>query len=170
MAKVKERWRQVPGFPDYDVSNLGKIRTWKSGKPVMMKIRIGSDGYPRVTIQDSKGLKKVCRVHVLTARAFLGPARGRLVRHKSRSKKAALSNIEYGSYMDNHRDKYRDGTDQRGEKNSQAELTKKHARQIYKLKGKMTQKEISETFGISRQAVSDIHRRITWSEVNKIKT
>jgi len=103
----------------------------------------------------------------MVARAFLGPARNRLVRHKTKSKSPALKNLEYGSYMDNHKDKYRDGTDQRGEKNSQAELTKSHARQIYKLKGTYTQQEIAEMFGVSRQAVSDIHRGITWTGVTK---
>ncbi|MHC4434247.1 MAG: NUMOD4 domain-containing protein [Planctomycetota bacterium] len=168
--KRKERWRQIPGFPDYDVSDLGRVRTWKSGgKPSLMKTRPGNDGYPRVTLQNAKGQKRVQRVHILVARSFLGTARGRLVGHKSRSKKAALSNLEYGSYMDNHRDKYRDGTDQRGEKNSQAELIRKHAKQIYKLKGKMTQQEIADSFGVSRQAVSDIHRGITWARVTGAK-
>ena len=167
MARArKERWRQAPGYPDYDVSDLGRVRSWKAGsRPKLMKQRPGSDGYPRVTLQNAKGEKKVERTHLLVARAFLGPARGRLVRHKSTSYSPKLSNLEYGSYMDNHKDKYRDGTDQRGEKNSQAELIRKHAKQIYRLKGKKTQREIAERFGVSRQAVSDIHRGITWAEV-----
>lgn len=162
----QERWRQVPGYPDYDVSDKGRVRSWLSGRKKLMKLRTGSgaDNYPRVTLQNAKGEKKVERVHLLVARAFLGPARGRLVRHKSKSKSPAVSNIEYGSYMDNHNDKYRDGTDQRGEKNSQAELTKTHAKQILKMKGKYTQQEIAEMYGISRQAVSDIHRGITWGD------
>ncbi len=167
--KPQERWRQVRGFPDYDVSDKGRVRTWKSKKPILMKVRPGSDGYPRITIQNHRGQKKVKRVHILVARAFLGPARGRLVRHKSKSKSAAVTNIEYGSYMDNHRDKYRDGTDQRGEKNSQAELIRKHAKEIYKLKGRFTQKEIAAMFGVSRQAVSDIHRGVTWARVTGAK-
>lgn len=172
MARArKERWRQVPGYPDYDISDLGRVRTWKSGgkKPKLMKTREGNDRYPRVTLQNARGQKKVERVHLLTARAFLGPARGRVVRHKSKSMSPALKNLEYGTFLDNKNDKYRDGTDQRGEKNSQAELIKKHAKQIYKLKGKQTQQEIADTFGISRQAVSDIHRGITWSRVTRAK-
>lgn len=170
MARTKkERWRQIPGYPDYDISEKGRVRTWKSGKPVLMKTRPGDDTYPRVTLQDAKGKKKVERVHLLTARAFLGAARGRLVRHRSKSKSPSVTNLEYGTYMDNHRDKYRDGTDQRGEKNSQAELIKKHAKQVYKLKGKLTQQEIADRFGVSRQAVSDIHRGVTWSRVTGAK-
>jgi len=171
MAKArKERWRSAPGYPDYDISDLGRVRSWKTGRARLMKTRPGTtDGYPRVTLQNSKGSKRVERVHLLVARAFLGPARGRLVRHKTKSKRAALKNLEYGTYMDNHRDKYRDGTDQRGEKNSQAELIRRHAKQIFKLKGKKTQQEIADEFGVSRQAVSDIHRGITWARVTGAK-
>ena len=168
--KRKERWRSIPGYPDYDISDLGRVRSWKGGgKPKLMRTRPGDDTYPRVTLQNAKGKKKVERVHLLTARAFLGPARGRLVRHKSKSKSPALRNLEYGTHMDNHKDKYRDGTDQRGEKNSKAELIKKHAKQIYRLKGKETQQEIADQFGVSRQAVSDIHRGVTWARVTGAK-
>lgn len=164
--KPKERWRQIRGYKDYDVSDLGRVRSWKGGKVRIMKTRRGSDGYPRVTLQDSAGNKKVERVHLLVARAFHGPAKGRLVRHKDGKKWRALaSNLEYGSYLDNKLDKHRHGTDQVGERNSQAELIRRHAKQIYRLKGKYTQKEIAEMFGVSRQAVSDIHRGITWANV-----
>ena len=168
--KPSERWRQVPGYKDYDVSDLGRVRSWKGGKSRLMKTRKGSDGYPRVTLQDAAGKKKVERVHLLVARAFLGPARGRLVRHKDGNKaRPRLTNLEYGTFLDNSDDKHKHGTDQVGERNSQAELVKKHAREIFKLKGKYTQKEIAEMFGISRQAVSDIHRGITWAKSSGAK-
>lgn len=162
---TKERWRPIPGYSHYDVSDMGRVRTWSSGNAKLMKVKVGMDGYPRITLQDKSGKKKVKRVHNLVARAFIGPSRGRLVRHKSRSKKASLSNLEYGNHRDNHNDKYRDGTDQLGEKNSKAILINKQVREIYKLKGKMSQSLIAEMYGISRQAVSDIHRGATWSEV-----
>ena len=168
--KPSERWRQVPGYKDYDVSDLGRVRSWKGGKSRLMKTRKGGDGYPRVTLQSVAGVKKVERVHLLVARAFLGPARGRLVRHKDGNKaRPKLTNLEYGTFLDNSEDKHKHGTDQVGERNSQAELVKKHARQIFKLKGKYTQQEIAEMFGISRQAVSDIHRGITWAKSSGAK-
>ena len=165
MPKPKERWRSSEEFPNYDVSDKGRVRTWFSGKPRLMKIRYGSDGYPRVTLQDKFGNKRVERVHILIAKAFLNGRRNDIVRHKTRSKRASLDNLEYGSYMDNHKDKYRDGTDQRGERNSQSQLIADHAKEIYSLKGKKTQSEIAYAFDVSRQAVSDIHRGITWSHL-----
>lgn len=168
--KPKERWRQISGYPDYDVSTLGRVRSWKTGKPRIMKTRQGSDGYIRVTLQNDRGIKNVERVHLLVARSFIGPARGMLVRHQDgKAKNPKLSNLEYGTYLDNKLDKHRHGTDQVGERNSQAELIEKQVKQVWKLKGKMTQREIADMFGMSRQAVSDIHRGITWTHVTRKK-
>lgn len=165
-----ERWRQIPGYSDYDVSDLGRVRTWKHGRLKFMKTRRGQDGYVRVTLQSSDGEKKVERVHILVARAFIGPAKGRLVRHQDgKTSNPKLSNLEYGTYLDNKLDKHRHGTDQVGERNSQAELIPKHVKQIWRLKGELPQKEIAEMFGVSRQAVSDIHRGITWTHITKPK-
>lgn len=170
----KERWRQIPGCSWYDVSSLGRVRTWKptskTGKAraraKLMKLRKDSDGYWRVTLQSDAGKKVVKRIHILVARAFLGPARGRLVLHKNgKNTDNKLSNLEYGSYQDNNDDKYSHGTHGMGEQNSQASLTRKKVKEIYRLKGRMTQVEIAKKFRISRQAVSDIHRGETWAEV-----
>lgn len=170
VKKPKERWRQAPGYPDYDVSSIGRVRSWKGGKQKIMKTRLGSDGYVRVTLQNGEGKKSVERVHLLVARAFIGPAKGLLVRHQDgKAKNPKLSNLEYGTYLDNKRDKHRHGTDQVGERNSQAELIEKQVKQVLKLKGELTQKEIANMFGMSRQAVSDIHRGITWSHLTKTR-
>jgi hypothetical protein len=174
----KERWRQIPDFNWYDVSSLGRIRSWKPDhpsqkkartKPKIMRTRLDRDNYPRITLQDDKGKKRVVRIHNLVARAFLGPAKGRLVLHKKNKRgKAHLENLEYGSYEDNNDDKYISGTHQMGENNSRAEVTKKQAKEIYRLKGKMTQMKIAERYDVSRQAVSDIHRGITWAEATGV--
>lgn len=171
----KERWRQISGFSWYDVSSEGRVRTWKPDRPSqkrarktpkIMKLRKDRDGYLRVTLTDDDGKKKVMRIHIMVARAFLGPAKGRLVLHKKNKRdKPCLSNLEYGSYEDNTDDKYISGTHQMGERNSRAEINRKQAKEIWRLKGKSTQTEIAEVYDISRQAVSDIHRGITWAEV-----
>lgn len=135
-----------------------------------MKTRIGKDGYPRVTLQDADGKKVVERVHLLVAEEFLGPARGRIVRHLDGNRKNPdLSNLEYGTFQENSDDKYFHGTAQVGEQNSQALLSKKEVNEIRRLyrqrsggRRKYTQAEIGAMFQISRQAVSDIVRGKTW--------
>jgi predicted XRE-type DNA-binding protein len=135
-----------------------------------MRLRIGKDGYPRVTLQDGAGNKVVERVHLLVAEEFLGPARGRIVRHlDGRRDNPRLQNLEYGTMQENSDDKYFHGTAQVGEQNSQALLTEKEVREIRRMYKQRrggrrcyTQKEIGERFKISRQAVSDIVRGKTW--------
>ncbi len=63
-------------------------------------------------------------------------------------------------------DKYIHGTHGMGERNTQALLSEKERNKILRLKDEMTQQEIADEYGISRQAVSDIHRGITWAHVH----
>lgn len=156
----------------YEVSDLGRVRTYKGKnqyaaprtKPKLMRQRIGSEGYKRVTLQNKKGEKQVVSVHLLVARAFLGRAGGRVVRHRDgKPSNPTLTNLEYGSQSENSKDKLRHGTDARGDKNASALLNEREVRKILQLKGRKTQLQIADQFGISRQAVSDIHRGITWT-------
>ncbi len=172
---MAETWKKIPGYPGYEISDLGRIRSYKGvnqnsprrKNPRLMKQRIADDGYPRVTIQNKDGKKVVRQVHLLVARAFLGPANGRVVLHKDgKPRNRKLSNLCYGSHQRNMDDKYAHGTHGLGEKNTQALLTERERNQILQLKGQMTQQEIADKYGVARQTVSDIHRGITWSHVH----
>lgn len=171
--RPRERWRPAPGFPSYEVSDRGRVRTYKGvnqhagprKKPRIMRQRVGRDGYMRVTLQDREGVKRVIAVHLLVARAFLGrPGGGLVVRHRDGDRgNPALSNLEYGTEKENSADKLKHGTDARGERNASALLSCDEVEEIVDMRGRMTQQEIADIYGISRQAVSDIHRGITWS-------
>lgn len=172
---MAESWKKIPGYPGYDVSDRGRTRSYKGvnqnapsrTRPRLMKQRIADDGYPRVTLQNKEGRKVVRQVHLLVARAFLGPANGRIVLHKDgKPSNPRLTNLRYGSHQANMNDKYAHGTHGMGEQNTQALLSQKERTQILRLKGQMTQQEIADKYGIARQTVSDIHRRITWDHVH----
>lgn len=134
-----------------------------------MRQREGKDGYMRVTLQNKAGKKEVIATHLLVGRAFLAKpgddAEGRMVvRHKDGNRKhPKLANLEYGTEKENSKDKLRHGTDARGERNASSLLSEDEVHEVLELKGLWTQQEIADEFGISRQAVSDIHRGITWS-------
>lgn len=138
-----------------------------------MRQRVGKDGYMLVTLQNKKGKKEVIATHLLVGRAFLtkpkapkggGWAGRQVVRHKDGVRKhPRLSNLEYGTEKDNSKDKLRHGTDARGERNASSLLSEDEVDEVLEMKDLMTQQEIADEFGISRQAVSDIHRGITWA-------
>lgn len=69
MGKVKEIWEPVKGFPDYSVSNLGRVISRRTSKEKF----IGSvlpDGYIRVALS-SETAKRQVDVHKLVAETFI---------------------------------------------------------------------------------------------------
>jgi len=63
-----EEWRQIIDYPDYYISNLGNIKSFKRGKEKILKQSNGKDGYFVITIGINK---KQFRVHRLIAKHFL---------------------------------------------------------------------------------------------------
>jgi hypothetical protein len=96
---MEEIWKDIEGFPDYQVSNLGRVKSFKCGKE---KILNGSKqkGYMFVVLSENKMVKHK-PVHRLVAIAFLGK-NSMLVNHKDGNKlNNLLSNLEYVSNREN---------------------------------------------------------------------
>lgn len=69
MGKVKESWETVIGFPDYSVSNLGRVISRRTSKEKF----IGSvlpDGYIQVALCSEESTRKV-NIHKLVAETFI---------------------------------------------------------------------------------------------------
>ena len=68
--KLKETWKVINGFPDYEVSTFGNVRNVKTKK--MLKPFIGNKQKPylRVNLYNN-GKSQFLYVHVLVAKAFL---------------------------------------------------------------------------------------------------
>jgi len=151
-----DTWRDIPGFPDYQASDRGRVRSRKSGAwQVLCQTPHRGNGYlvvsPRVD-----GHYVTRSVHRLIARAFFGEAAGRDVNHINGDKHDnRLENLEYLSRGENHRHAYRTGLrDAVGRK-----LTDDEVRHIAALRGRATQSEIARLFGVSRSIIGRIHNR-----------
>lgn len=67
---MKEEWKKVEGFEDYEVSNLGNVKSLKFGKQRILKPGLDRYNYYQVAFsQDKKQSTK--QVHKLVAIAFL---------------------------------------------------------------------------------------------------
>ena len=67
-----EIWKDIENYEDYEISNLGIIRSKK--RSIIMKQRLHWTGYPIVgfrKIVDGKSKMKIFRVHRLLASAFI---------------------------------------------------------------------------------------------------
>lgn len=107
----QEEWRPIPGFDGYEVSNLGRVMSYKTGKPRLRKICMNDDGYLHVGLSRDDGpITK--KVQGLVMRAFAGPLpEGMHTRHLDGNKlNNALSNLSYGTPVENAADQRRHGT------------------------------------------------------------
>lgn len=64
-----EYWRPIPGYEEYEVSNLGRVRSLKFGKIRILKPS-KTRGYLHVTLFKD-GIRKIFKVHRLVAMAFI---------------------------------------------------------------------------------------------------
>ena len=68
----QEIWKPVAGFEgQYEVSSLGRVRSIKFGRNLIMKVRINKSRYLSVDL--SNGVRTTRMVHNLVAEAFFGP-------------------------------------------------------------------------------------------------
>lgn len=104
-------WKTIGGFEDYEVSESGQVRSFKSGKAKVLKGSIHTGGYSQVVLWRD-GEKSTQAVHRLVANAFLGPRPdGMQVRHlDGNPANSHVSNLAYGTPSENMQDKHLHGT------------------------------------------------------------
>lgn len=64
----KERWQQIEGYDNYQISSLGRVRNTITG--IILKPRYRG-GYTRVVLYDSEHKKKQYNIHYLVASAYI---------------------------------------------------------------------------------------------------
>lgn len=107
-VRLTEEWRVIEDFPNYEVSNFGRIRNRSSGQ--ILKPGLGGVGYFTVSLYKNK--KPVTNnIHQLVADAFLGKkSKGMTVNHIDGNKRNNhVSNLEIIAYRDNIRHAYENG-------------------------------------------------------------
>lgn len=172
-----EQWLPIDGFPGYEVSNLGRVRTWRDFRgnpfgrntPHILKLRRNAKrgNYLAIDlVRDRKYHRKL--IHSLVLNAFVGPKpEGMECRHLDGDPgNAKVSNLAWGTPTQNHADKRCHGTSNAGSRNPMAKLTAQDVRSIRELsKTGMSQRLIAKQFGISQPAVSNVLTNHRWSEI-----
>ena len=93
-----ERWRAVPGWPGYQASSMGRVRSARG----VLAPRPDGDGYLRVTLYRA-GRRKTFGVHQLVMLAHAGPPE--VLHGPGGRQDNRLANLRYGSRLENERDK-----------------------------------------------------------------
>ena len=156
-----EDFRTIPGFPDYEVSNLGNVRSYKRKRPKLLKSRKWERNYRVVSLRrDNEYHTRL--VHILVMLTFVGPKpEGQCVRHLDGDpSNNALTNLAYGTLSENQRDRIEHKT--YGMKLNVRKV--KIIRGLSKCGFKRTR--LAEMFGVSRTAIHRILRQQTWANID----
>lgn len=112
---MKETWKIIENFTNYEISNLGHVRNIKTGR--ILKPRIAGNGYYNVMLKsDIDGKFYNCYIHRLVALAFISnPNNYKEVNHKDELKNNNTVenlewcdrqyNVNYGTAMIRHAEK-----------------------------------------------------------------
>lgn len=170
-----EEWRPIAGWEDrYEVSSLGNVRRISPGRgatvgKVLTTRLFGSKGskYPAVNLY-RPGYSKGYYVHILVARAFLGPTPiGKEINHKDLVKtNPRLDNLEFLTHRENADHASQGGVIHKGENHWNSKITEEDVRAIRRLSAEgMSYKDISDKYPLSIEAIGRITLGKSWKHV-----
>lgn len=163
---LSERWLPVPGWEGwYEVSDLGRIRGLKT-HTILRPVPRNRYGHMKVSLT-RPGARQYASVGRVVALAFLGaPPPGQQVRHgPGGASDNRLVNLCYGTPQENAKDKLRDGTHARGERQGAAKLTWPAVREIRRRHSAgETRRTLADAYAVSIPNIDRIIRGETWRE------
>ncbi len=106
----KEEWKKIPGFPRYEVSDRGRIRS-DFGKGKILKPSLNDRGYHKIGLS-VEGKRYTRKIHRLVLEAFVGPCpEGMECSHLDGKKtNNRLGNLEWATQWENDAMKFLHGT------------------------------------------------------------
>ena len=176
---MTEEWRDIPGYPGYQVSDQGRVRSLDrviahprggqhSRKGKVLKPWIDHWGYPKIAL----GTMVRGFVHRFVLLAFVGPAPdGHQAHHCDHDKQNnCIENLLWVTPSDNTCYAYEAGIKTaptfKGEKHPQSKLTREEVVDIRKLvAGGHTKSSVARKFGVHNTHVGKIVRRERWGHV-----
>jgi hypothetical protein len=172
----QEEWRQMVGFPGYEISNKGRARslnrvinTERGSVNLRGKVlKKGVDAYGYITYCPSiNGKNRTVKAHRAVLQAFVGECPdGFQCRHLNGDKQDnRLENLAWGTAKQNRRDQVKHGTEVNGERHHASVLTEEIVLECRRLSSVETVQQLANRFGITKGSMSDAIRGKTWSHL-----
>lgn len=164
-------WRSIPGWPEYEVSDAGRVRRivpGRRGSPAgELKPTLFKCGYFVVTLCALPRIRKRY-VHELVCESFHGPKPS--PRHEVGHRDGVYTNnvkdnVRWVTRKENCDDSDRHGTRLRGDRQNGAKLTAEDVRAIRQRLDCEQQKIIAEAYGVSPSTIQHIAAGNTWRHV-----
>lgn len=175
---IPDGFRVIPGYLRYAIDENGtvlsvcingggwrKTRRWENAK--CMAFITDAFGYHRVSlIHDAKA--KLIPVHTLVLTTFFAPRPdGMVCRHLDGNKtNNHVSNLAWGTPLENSSDRFLHGTDNQGEKCYKAKLTNADVLEIrQRAANGESLRNIAKDFPVVWTGIQKIVRRETWKHI-----
>lgn len=175
---MKERWKLIENFPDYEVSNLARIRSWKRKKPRILHPHLNNRGYyrQRLHYDTNDGSNKQVLVHRLVAEAWVkNPFNLPEINHIDFNTKNNLpKNLEFCERSGNIRHSFKGGRMQKtydrlkalcGEKCNLSKLTTDIVIDIKT--SPLSYRALADKYNISRSHVWNLKAGKRWKHLNE---
>lgn len=152
--------RKIPGFSGYFASESGEVFSVKRGTGAPVRLRpITKKGYLVLRLRSDDGRLVERPLHRLVAMAFYGYAGDMVVRHLDDNRmNNHLSNLAYGSNMDNVLDALRNGRIKRLGVSIMDEITIDWFKQMWEMQTSINR--IAFIFGVGTSVVSNMAKRL----------
>lgn len=162
---MDEIWKPVPDYPAYEVSNFGRVKSFKQGKQRILK-PILKYGYFYVMLYKVNKSKQIS-VHRLVAQLFIPNLDNKPeINHIDGNKQNNhVSNLEWCTSSENERHAVVIGLIKRGEEHHKAKLTNQQARYIRDNPDGLSQQKLGKIFGVEQTTIGLIQRGETYKHV-----
>lgn len=173
---MEAEWRAIKGFPKYEVSNTGDVRSFvkfSSGKILRQSMRV--NGYKFVGLITSKNNRKHLSVHRIVIENFKPEkiSEGLQCNHINGVKTDnRIENLEWVTASENTRHAYRMGLIKRvegvgcvGSKNHKSKLTESDVILIREMAKTASHRRIATKYNICHTTIDSIVNRITWKHI-----
>jgi len=167
MQSYKEIWKDIPNYEGvYQVSNIGRVKSLKSGEEKLLKPQKHRDGYMQVGLY-KEGVGKLFKVHRLVMLAFVSESDLQVNHINGIKTDNHLENLEYCTGSQNIKHAFNTGLHVpiKGEKHGRSKLTRACVERIKYGHQGMTQKEIAKIYGITQTQVSRIRLGRLWNHI-----
>jgi dTDP-4-dehydrorhamnose 3,5-epimerase-like enzyme len=163
-----EMWRPITGYESlYEVSTFGRVRK-KEGEAVAIS---NSQRNSKIVQLHKDKKNKTFSVHRLVAKAFLPlvPGKNEVCHQDGNWENNHVTNLKWGTRLDNELDKIRHGTVNRGERNGGEKLSEKEVLEIHTLSlNGVSNKELAIKYTIAEKHISAILNFRVWRHLKTV--
>lgn len=165
-----EEWRPIEGFDGYQVSSYGRVKSFKRGKPRIMKFALSPNNYIVYSLRPSGVYSdKQMNLHRLVAEAFIpNPDNKPQVNHRDGCKfNNNVNNLEWATPAENVQHAYNTGLMQSGAKHCASKI-RSEADIIYVRENpdNLTGEKLAEMFGVTKSTISNIQTGKTHKQMD----